>query len=548
MSNGVSSVSSDDDDFSENDDAGIQSQRSPNTDLDSIQYLSLSTQALSARSNLFGNVFRLPRADGKRSSERPWGSKPQVGDKLCRHNRVALLTIFAISLLTLRTVWHYPMTYSVYPSGDDLSLSVLPSDQRKRKNWAVFYNIYIAPSVPEESASNVSMQELSLSIIEDQLQQVGMSYAASLDNLSVYYYTIGAELDLKWMYDLCTVRFNITCTRMGHFLHGFEDKTLNALKQYCHENADDSVIYLHNKGSYHPGKIMQTNWRRSVTAASTSKLCLDGHSRDSEQCNVCGLLFQPLPAPHFPGNMWTAKCSYVNQLLSPEQYHVNRQKVDSWVESEKSNGTFSGVLFSLTSHFTGHDRYESEHWVGSHPSLVPCDVSQKPNLKYWINPTKKHLLDGLKMFQRSFDHFKFSLAPRHQIDDDWIWYSYAQVTDLILDKYPKNKDLDNLRMYDYFLLRGLLARWHIMYNQLPNTTITPSNKWIWSWFPDGEKWRLGVEQHGPNAIYEVVKDIHLPAFNATTYVNQYVHTSKRWKRRWRAIAKPFKEFKKTPTN
>jgi hypothetical protein len=190
------------------------------------------------------------------------------------------------------------------------------------------------------------------------------------------------------------------------------------------------------------------------------------------------MLFQPLPALHFPGNMWIAQCAYVNRLLSPEEYHIQRRPIDRWMEEQANRST---VFFPLEAHYTGRRRYESEHWLGSHPDLIPCDISQRSaNLYYWLQT------------DRNFEEeFVGGMAPRHGWQNgDWIWYSYVWHNATLFRDVVA-------RVQDVFLLRGVLFRFWSLYGSIPAT-----DSWIWKWFPDGQIWKRALEENGVSSVLE----------------------------------------------
>lgn len=362
--------------------------------------------------------------------------------------------------------------------------------------WAVFYNIYIS--------SNPLLAGVARSIVEEQLGQVGTSYAASAGDLTVYYTSIGAEIDAAWLGSLCSARYNMTCRRVAHYASGDEALSLAKLQEHCHLHHDQSVIYLHDKGSLHPRHKGQDRWRRTMTAAATSRLCLEPAD---DRCNACGMLFQPLPTNHFPGNMWTAKCTYINQLLTPAEYSARRPIVDAWMQTQTDLGIFArkSGLFPMERHYVGRERYESEHWLGSHPALQPCDVSQEPYKDYWLEEQR----DITKQFQ-------FAMAPRHGIEADWIWYQYTADNTTLTDPARRKRD--------YFLLRGIIYRWIVFYDQVP-----AAGSWIWTWFPDGEIWKIAVEEHG--GLVAVNNVAQLPGAAAIAFPAPTV-----LRRVWRTVA------------
>lgn len=335
----------------------------------------------------------------------------------------------------------------------------------KQTKVTVFFNVFIAARDP-------FLAGVDRLIVEEQLGQVGTSFAASGGDLVVYYTSIGEPMDQDWIESLCSYKYNMTCTQTQHYNQANEDVTLTSLHQHCQTRPEESVVYLHNKGSLHPNNKGQDRWRRTMTAAATSQLCLEPAN---DQCNACGMLFQPLPAPHFPGNIFAARCSYINQLLSPNDFHARNAVTDAWIQSEMEVGLiqnkFSG-LFAMEAHYIGKRRYESEVWVGSHPDLRPCDVSVEPNKDYWLEEDRDFALE-----------FRFDMAPRHSLSANWLWWSYTSHNQTLTDPAA--------RLRDYFLLRGILYRSLAFYGKIPGR-----NSYIWRWFPDSDMWRMAIDKYG----------------------------------------------------
>lgn len=317
---------------------------------------------------------------------------------------------------------------------------------------SIFYNAFASSNPFGLSAANP------ISIIEEQLRQVASAFSTS-DLPTIYYTTIGPSNDD--VLEVCH-SLGLTCRHLQHFSVASESVTLTRVHEYCNKFPLHSVVYLHNKGSLHHSHS-QDLWRQALTASATSIDCLQRSLRAPFGCNVCGLLFQPLPASHFPGNMWSATCQYVKQLLPPKEYHTQRPAIDEWIKRERN-----AFLFRPESHFVGKKRYEAEHWIGSHPSLRPCDVSISPNLEVW---TKQASAEPALKLQR---------APRSTLADPrWIFFQYMY----------RNETLQNptLRLRDYFLLRGIIYRWMVFYNDVAN-----QESWVWKWYPDGFQWQTEI--------------------------------------------------------
>ena len=140
-----------------------------------------------------------------------------------------------------------------------------------------------------------------------------------------------------------------------HYTNGHESLTLHSLWEYCksHDDNNTKVVYLHSKGSYHDTKP-NAKLRAFLTEGALSKEC----SNLPDTCNVCSSRMSPLPHPHTSGNMWLARCDYVAKLVDP-------------------NAKEEGKLhknFNYPNHRKGFGRYFFEHWIHSHPSVMPCDL------------------------------------------------------------------------------------------------------------------------------------------------------------------------------
>ena len=123
----------------------------------------------------------------------------------------------------------------------------------------------------------------------------------------------------------------------------------------------------------------------------------------------------------------------------------------------------------------------TDHWVGSHPSLIPCDLSPTNEIKLWFHD-----------FINS-SSFKFSLAPRAPIDADWFKRRNGYLRRHVLP-------FERVRLRERFLLSGLLTSWYFLYNETP-----PDSSWVWTWYPDGAQWRDSVEEYGERAVSRVLE-------------------------------------------
>jgi hypothetical protein len=349
-----------------------------------------------------------------------------------------------------------------------------------------FYNMFNPPS---DEAVSPAVRDL----ISEQLKQMLESYAASAFDLVIHIISMGHVVDDAWVQDLCasvmassTTNNTFQCVLVARYPVGDEMVTLTKVRDYCLAHESELVIYFHNKGSFHPS-VSNDNWRRSITAALSSDHCLakmrEKDLGESSSCDTCSLLFDPLPGPHYPGNMFAARCSYIAKLLPLSEYQQRHQVVDNWIfrdQLPKQIFSEEGGLFEFKPWNMGRDRYESEHWLAGHPSIRPCEVATHAHMRHW-SPESGSLRD---FGPNSTTRHEWSLAPHFPFGHRNWW------NEAIHNSYFQRPS--ETRMCDYFLLRGYLYKWMTYYNATAR-----NDSWVWNWFPDGDYWRTMVATVGP---------------------------------------------------
>uniref|UniRef100_A0A7S2A067 Uncharacterized protein n=1 Tax=Ditylum brightwellii TaxID=49249 RepID=A0A7S2A067_9STRA len=191
----------------------------------------------------------------------------------------------------------------------------------------VFYNVY----------ADVARISLATSIIKEQITQLRPEH-------EVFIRSIGAAVKVE------------NATLIRHDEEGDETGTLGLLWQHCRNHTTDKVVYIHNKGSFHPSAA-NDKLRRFLTRGALSEECLSM----PPSCNICSSRMSPIPHPHTPGNMWLARCEYIKKLINPLEF--NLRMVQVYNPKRKDNSC------------VGTGRYAAEHWIHSHPSNMPCDLS-----------------------------------------------------------------------------------------------------------------------------------------------------------------------------
>mmetsp|Transcript_27776 Transcript_27776/g.46080 ORF Transcript_27776/g.46080 Transcript_27776/m.46080 type:complete len:359 (+) Transcript_27776:54-1130(+) len=246
---------------------------------------------------------------------------------------------------------------SVAPRSESNSLdapTTIQEQQTSSRN-PLFYNVFFK----ENRTRNA------IRIIEDQLSQIRES---NFTNATIYYNTIGFNKTI------CPADMN--CRFLNFYPKAHEEVTLHSLYEYCVDHPRERVSYLHNKGSF--SQFDMKFLRIHATKAALSDKC-------ASPCNVCGMMFQTAPYFHFSSNMWTAECSYVQQLVPPLQYEQKRRDLcrsDLFVQKRLKD--FDHIFCPDWSNYTddsaglqaryGFGRYAMERWIVSHPSLRPCQL------------------------------------------------------------------------------------------------------------------------------------------------------------------------------
>ena len=218
----------------------------------------------------------------------------------------------------------------------------------------LFYNAYANPDNPD----------LAESIVKEQLSQLRP------DHNHLVIRSIGAPIKTFEKITNTTETTSFGNSTYATIDHHHDDKgdeagTLNLLWQHCIDDvhSSDTVIYLHNKGSYHPSKANDM-LRRFLTQGALSEECMSMPST----CNVCSSRMSPLPHPHTPGNMWVAKCEYIKKLIHPLKFEAKMEEFRAFTDFH--NTSRGGKAWC-----SGNGRFAFEHWVHSHPSVTPCDLS-----------------------------------------------------------------------------------------------------------------------------------------------------------------------------
>ena len=356
----------------------------------------------------------------------------------------------------------------------------------------LFYNLFI----PEEAEG----VEHAVEVITEQLGQVA-SRLRKLEKdqrLAVLYYNLignSRAFPEKRMQKLCSgLHSQLSCKQIGSYETASESVTLQDIYDFCqNDNVSDArVSYIHSKGSYHQTEV-NTNWRRALTDSVVHQDCL---FPPDDQCNVCGAQFYTRFSTMYPGNMWTAKCSYVKRLLPPlEGGEYDKRKKESVIKFLKYRlwGQLSSTLLDDRVDYFGLGRYRLEHWIGSHPSIIPCELHNK-------NISFADMING----DVTPANYSWALGPRRN-----------EVVGELVAARQKIENDEDAQFREYYFLPGNLLKWFTLYG---SDGVPPQSSWVWKFFPGGEKWRSLVNLYGENAVEEMAmhsshefnRSVHIP--------------------------------------
>ncbi|KAL7533065.1 hypothetical protein ACHAXR_009141 [Thalassiosira sp. AJA248-18] len=384
--------------------------------------------------------------------------------------------------------------HSAYASNDyeKVKFQITQEDEAKFSDAispiVVFYHI----SIPEDkklAALHALKTQLDV-LTNGQYDIVSRSYHRQRPVI-LYYTVAGDPSNVELFTKICDSSKNLTCRKLGEFSSANErnGETLHHLHNFCLAKPSLSVTYLSNQlpGTYGVNKTESYSMQkiRAYTTAATSKMCL----KSRETCNVCGAEFYPLPFNHFIGNMFTASCEYVKELLPPKKFEEAMHDAVGDTLVSQLRRTITTELFPFTPQNLGLDQYSVEHWIGSHPDFEPCDVAPMRHSWFPLFAGGSYLPNDYTS-SRVYD-FMWSQAPRR---------SSAPVGRLSRHREKDATEKDAIVFREYYYLAGNLFRWYKLYDKAP-----PRNSWTWQWYPKGNEWMVGAEKYGSEVVTKLSK-------------------------------------------
>jgi hypothetical protein len=362
------------------------------------------------------------------------------------------------------------------------------TNRSKQDGVVIFYHIAIPNENDGFKIENEEEIRKMENLVQQQLHIIRQSFAASNSSEPcTIFYTIAGSNSSKLKTDsmthlvsqTCSSSPSLKCIRVAQFDRNYEGETLDYLSRFCQQNPLFRVSYLHNQA---PMQLRSGSHSdiliRHMTKAATSELCLRALQKD-DSCNVCGLIFYFFWTLFFPGNMFAASCKYVAGLIPPMQYENRMIELVGTSLVDRLRSKFTMHLFPDRVDYLGFDRYATEHWIGSNPSIRPCDLSDPSDqLHHW------------QEIDRPDNDFTLTSIPHRRgtpFDAKWprkeiVW------------------NAESFRKRDFFLLAGHLFKWYNLYQVSPSP-----HSWIWWAFPDGLLWLNRDHQYGDQVIDKVTE-------------------------------------------
>jgi len=149
----------------------------------------------------------------------------------------------------------------------------------------------------------------------------------------------------------------------------YEFPTLESIHNFSIKHNDYFILYLHTKGVSKPTNNQVADWRNCMLFFMVEKWqnCIN---KLNEGYDVVGINHITTPLPHFQGNFWWAKSSYINKLIHPQNIQL---PVNSDIDKCEWN-----------------HRHKAEAWVCTNNPIIYCPYNHDINPYTQTNPRKNY--------------------------------------------------------------------------------------------------------------------------------------------------------------
>jgi len=158
------------------------------------------------------------------------------------------------------------------------------------------------------------------------------------DNIdSIYICYIGeGNIQINEKYKNLT---NIKLIKVSEKLSDYELPTLQFLYNFCIENDDYNILYIHTKNIGKKINECIEDQIRYMLYFLVSKWTDCVNSLNNKNYDSCGVDLRREPTLHYSGNFWWAKSNYIKKLPQPIQFN-NLNKYPNKLNSLRHNQEF----------------------------------------------------------------------------------------------------------------------------------------------------------------------------------------------------------------
>jgi GR25 family glycosyltransferase involved in LPS biosynthesis len=149
---------------------------------------------------------------------------------------------------------------------------------------------------------------------------------------------------------------NVVIIEYSDNINLYEIPTINILHSFCVRNPESKILYLHTKGvSYQTVPQPVADWRNMMLYFLLDHNCI----KLLENYDIVGCNYLENPHPHFSGNFWWTRASYVVKLKPIET--TIKHDAEWWIFSDnESNPSYYSLHNSNINHY--HELYPLERY------------------------------------------------------------------------------------------------------------------------------------------------------------------------------------------
>jgi hypothetical protein len=150
-------------------------------------------------------------------------------------------------------------------------------------------------------------------------------------------------------------------------LEEYEFSTLNIIRDYCKENENINVLYIHTKGASVAPNICIDEWRQYMLYYNLKNI--PKIEQILTYYDACGVDLVSDPVLHFSGNFWWSKAKHINTLLPPTEVNgvfSERHKCEFWICSNvdsKYTSLHNSNISVYERHLTRYPREKYERHI-----------------------------------------------------------------------------------------------------------------------------------------------------------------------------------------